>query len=103
MSEIEHEKIYLTIQGLKAASEARDEIMNIRFSNIEKTTTKTLEHAEKTNGRVTVLEDDMKFMHWLRKNKWFFAVGLLAFMKVYETIPFKELFNIAIKLLTSWI
>lgn len=86
-----------------AASQARDEILDIRFNELKKTTEETLTHAKKTNGRVTQLEKDIAFLHWLKKNKWYIGVILLAFMKVYETVPFKKFYEFAIKLLTTWI
>jgi hypothetical protein len=99
----EHERIYLKIEGLMAASKARDDLLNIRFTNLEQSNIKILDQVKRTNGRVTDLEQGMTFLVWLRKNKWYIGIFMLAFMKVYETVPFKKFYDFAIKLLTTWI
>lgn len=99
----EHEQIKTAVEGLRVQLTAGFEVVDINLKSLEKKTDDILDQAKKTNGRVTELEKGMSFLTWLRKNKWYIAIFILAFMKIYETIPFKEFFDFSIKLLTRWI
>lgn len=115
MDNLEHEQLRLENQRVTAELKADMFMIDMKLEKIEKITTETLEHAKKTNGRVTELEkqqniielaiDKLKdsvgkipgiestieFFSYIKKRKWFLIIIVLAFMKVYETIKINEL------------
>jgi hypothetical protein len=99
----EHEQIKAAIEGLRIQQSAGIELLQRDVKILDIKTDDILHQVKQTNGRVTELERGMSFINWVRKNKWYIGIFALAFMKVYETIPFKKFFDLLIRLLTTWI
>lgn len=91
MQDLRNGKIELKIEALQADLSMRfNSLMNTleANNNINK---QTLEQAKKTNGRVTKIEDrvnivekDIEFLRFFRRNKWFIGVFFLAFLYAYD-------------------
>lgn len=99
----EHEQIKTAVEGLRIQMSSGFEVVELNLKTLERKTDDILLQAKTTNGRVTELEKGMTFINWLRRNKWYIGITLIAFMKVYESIPFKSFFDFAVRLLTRWI
>lgn len=99
MSDIEHEKIRLDNQRVAAELKADFFMIELTLKDIKKTGEETLEHAKKTNGRVTKLEEETEILRFIKKHKVLTAMVLLGFFKIYELVDLKWLFNKLIALL----
>ncbi len=101
---VEHEGLKASISAMHIHMSANAEIQARILNDIEKTATDTLEQAKKTNGRVTVLEEEMVILEeevavfaLLKKRKWLMILLLFGFLKIYELVDIKYLW---VKLLT---
>ena len=86
MSEIErdidHEAIRAELRILLIQMDANFEVMNNTLQQI-------LEQAKKTNGRVSLLENDTDMIRFIKKYKWsaaVIAVGFVFFFKEIDVI-----------------
>jgi len=91
--DIEHEKIILKVEGIKANQEASFFMMNLTLEHIQKDVLETLEQTKRTNGRVTQLEIDYEIIRVLKKHKWLFGILMVGLFKVYEIIDINWIFN----------
>lgn len=101
---VEHEGLKSSIKAIHIHMSANAEIQSRILKDIEKTANQTLEQAKKTNGRVTILEEEMVILEEeieiitiLKRKKWFMILLLFGFLKIYELIDINYLWN---KLLT---
>lgn len=101
---VEHEGLKSSIKAMHIHMSANAEIQARILKDIEKTANQTLEQTKKTNGRVTVLEEEMVILEEeievitiLKKKKWLLALIAFGFLKVYEIVDIKYLWT---KLLT---
>ena len=99
MSDIEHDRLELKIQGLKAEMMANSEMIAIKLSSIEKTGMETLEQAKATNGRVNKHDEELELFRFLKKHKIIAGFIIFGLMKFYEAIDINEIF----KILKSWL
>jgi hypothetical protein len=76
---VEHVEMRQDIKGLSVEMRAEFEVVNLTLEKI-------LEQAQKTNGRVTVLETDVDFIRILRKYKWLFALVILGIYQLFNFI-----------------
>jgi hypothetical protein len=93
INEIEHEKIRLKIEGLKASQEASTYLIDLALKDIKQDVTAILEQTKKTNGRVTQLESDYQLISTLKKNKWLMLIISIGIFKVYELIDLQWIYN----------
>jgi hypothetical protein len=93
INEIEHEKIRLKIEGLKASQEASTYLIDIALKDLKHDVSAILEQTTKTNGRVTQLESDYLVIRTLRKNKWLLLLLSIGVFKVYELIDLQWIYN----------
>jgi hypothetical protein len=93
VNEIEHEKIRLKIEGLKASQEASTYLIDLALKDIKQDVTAILDQTTKTNGRVTQLESDYLVIRTLRKNKWLLILLSIGIFKVYELIDLQWIYN----------
>ncbi|MFA6185487.1 MAG: hypothetical protein WC720_05085 [Candidatus Shapirobacteria bacterium] len=93
INEIEHEKIRLKIEGLKASQEASTYLIDIALKDLKQDVSAILEQTTKTNGRVTQLESDYLVIRTLRKNKWLLLLLSIGVFKVYELIDLQWIYN----------
>lgn len=98
LNELEHEKIRLKMEGIKASQEANSFLINVTLDEIKKDVAAILEQTTKTNGRVTQLESDYLVIRTLRKNKWLLLLISIGIFKIYEIIDLQWIFNKLISL-----
>jgi len=91
--ELEHEKIRLKIEGLKASQEASTYLIDLALKDIKQDVSAILEQTTKTNGRVTQLESDYLVIRTLRKNKWLMLLISIGIFKIYELIDLNWIYN----------
>ena len=101
---VEHEGLKASINAMHIHMSANAEIQARILIDIEKTANATLEQAKKTNGRVTVLEEEFVILEeevavftLLKKRKWLLALLAIGFLKIYELVDIKYIWT---KLLT---
>jgi len=88
---LEHGRLELKIEALQADLSTRfNSLMNVLEAN-NNINIQTLEHAKKTNGRVTkienkvdIIEKDVEFIRFFRRKKWLLGVFFLAFLYAYD-------------------
>jgi len=101
--DIEHESLRLEIKGVMIQNEANFDLISRKLTTIEKNVSETLNQAKITNGRVTILESDIKnkadnsevdnfkkeieFFSMIKRKKWLIIVMVIALLKVYESLP----------------
>jgi hypothetical protein len=98
MNEIEHEKIRMKIEGLKASQDASTFLIDVALKDLKKDVEEILVQTTKTNGRVTQLEGDYLIVRTLRKNKWLLLLISIGIFKIYEMIDLNWIFGKIIKL-----
>lgn len=97
---IEHEGLKASIGAMHIHMSANAEIQARVLKDIEKTALETLVQAKKTNGRVTVLEEEMVILEeevavftLLKKRKWLLALLAIGFLKIYELVDIKYIWD----------
>ena len=100
----DHEGLKFSIKAMHIHMSANADLQARILKDIEKTANDTLEQAKKTNGRVTVLEEEMVILEeevavftLLKKRKWLLALLAIGFLKIYELVDIKYIWT---KLLT---
>jgi hypothetical protein len=101
---IELEGVKFSIKAMHIHMSANAEIQARILKDIEKTANQTLEQTKRTNGRVTILEEEMVILEeevavitFLKKKKWLMILLLFGFLKIYELVDINYLWT---KLLT---
>jgi hypothetical protein len=98
IDDIEHEKIRIKIEGMKAAQDASFFLINLALEDIKKEVSATLGEAKYTNGRVTQLESDYAVIRTLRTNKWLLLLLTIGIFKIFEIIDINWIFTKLISL-----
>lgn len=98
VQELEHEKLRIKIEAIKAQQETEFFMMNLTLKEIKKEVSATLEQAKKTNGRVTQLESDYIVISTLRKHKWLVLLVSIGIFKIYELIDLQWIYQKIISL-----
>ena len=86
MEDLEHERIFIKIEGLKADQQASFFMINLCLEDLKKDMASTLEQTKKTNGRVSVLEAENQTIRLLKSKKWLLIIISIGIFKVYELI-----------------
>jgi len=98
LDELEHEKLRIKMDGVKASQEAASFMIDIALKEIQKDIQEILVQTTKTNGRVTQLENDYSLISTLRKNKWLILLISIGIFKIYELIDLNWIFQKLISL-----
>ncbi len=82
----EHEQLKASVNAIQIQIGANVDIQNLMLMGIEKDVKSTLEQTILTNGRVTILEQDMSIIRLLKRNKWLSVVILFGSVKIFEVV-----------------